>query len=163
VLFGSTVTVTATVAGAGSGYSIVWLNHGSPFAITTTNTITYVKLAGIDTITAVVASHSIMGCYDSVTSAEVVVTGTPIVGVNGVATNWNVHLYPNPAGSNVALSGLPVDGSIAISTMTGQTVLRREIANTTEKVDVSSFAPGIYTVLVTDKQGSRAVMRMVKQ
>lgn len=162
-LFGSTVTVNATVANAGN-YVIKWMNHGVLFAITTTNVITYVKLAGIDTITAMVTSHSVVGCYDSTTSAAAMVSGIPVAGVNNVGpAEWNVRIYPNPSRSYFEISGLPASGSIAVNAMTGRTVLRKKISNAVENMDISSLTPGIYAVTITDDNGSRVVVKMEKE
>ena len=84
---GSVVTVNATVAGAGSSYSIRWYNRGRLFATTTVPATTYTKTLAIDSITATITPTG-PGCWDTMQStAQVVIDST--LGVGSLLTANN--------------------------------------------------------------------------
>ncbi len=102
---GSTVTVTATVAGAGSSYNISWYRNGLPLATTTAPLVTYTKTAGTDAITARLSSTDPTGCYDTATAAS----HTVLVGPNEVGNITTqpmaVTVSPNPVRTVLRIDG----------------------------------------------------------
>lgn len=166
VIFGHTVTVNATVAGAGSGYYINWYNRNILFAITSTPMITYVKLSGEDTITAMVVSTSLTGCYDSATSAAAIVTGTPIW-VKDVSTeDLSLTVFPNPAHNylNISFSSSVTGGAvITVGNMHGSMLIRKIMKTASEDIDLTDLPSGVYTLSVTDSRGRRFMSKVVKE
>jgi hypothetical protein len=78
-------------------------------------------------------------------------TGIAKVNGTGAAT---LTAYPSPAHNTatVAISGLSkVDGTLQIIDMVGRTVLQQPCDNRKQILDVSDIAPGVYTILYTDK------------
>jgi hypothetical protein len=65
---GTSVTISASVAGASSSYLIHWMNHSIEFATTAVPSVTYIKFPGVDTITSRIVPQC--GVYDSTTSAQ---------------------------------------------------------------------------------------------
>lgn len=148
----TTVTINATVSGAGGSYSIRWFNKGVQFASTTVPLVTYTKTQDVDSITARLVP-TIMYCYDSSVSGVHVVTKTPGgVAVQGVVV---VSVYPNPGGDVLYVSG----GEIAeVVDLVGSVV-----ASGKDQIDVSGLASGVYVVRVYGVSGWVSVVRWVKR
>ncbi|PQJ12248.1 hypothetical protein CJD36_000375 [Flavipsychrobacter stenotrophus] len=153
---GSTVTVTATVSNAGINYTIHWMNDGTEFAVTTVPTVTYIKTAGTDTITARVVPMSTYSCYDSTTSAgHVVYVQT---GIDCFATNQVFDIYPNPAYNVLNITGTDIK-SVAIYNFLGQVMHTYGQARSPMQIDVSDLPKGVYFIKVNGLE----VRRFVKQ
>ena len=91
---GSTVTVNATVAGAGTGYTLNWYNNAVLFSTTSLPTTTYTKPPGTDHITATVLPGE--GCYDSTMSAVSTVTTSGLSNTSLSFGEGRGEVYPNP-------------------------------------------------------------------
>lgn len=90
------------------------------------------------------------------TDTFVVRQSTGIMQVNGVAAA-SLTVYPSPTRdvANVAIRGLSkVDGALQLIDMVGRTVLEQTCGNKNQTLNVSNIAPGVYTVLYTDKGSS---------
>ena len=146
---GSTVTVNATVANAGSSYMIRWQNRGVEFATTTVPVVTYTKMPGVDTITARVVSTASYGCYDRTTSAPHYVRDSS-TSVRGVGVMGGVYVYPNPAKKQITIMAGERMHSVAISNMHGQELLRYAPNATSYTVTIDMLPPGVYMVRVND-------------
>lgn len=133
---GATVTVNATVSGAGSGYSIKWFKNSTLFSTTTVPTTTYVKGVGTDIITArVVPASAYITCYDSVTSEGHSIVGVP-VGIP-LAPVGDFVIYPNPAhDAFVVSSGGGVLTSVSITNLLGQEVVYKACNTPTETIAI---------------------------
>jgi hypothetical protein len=158
---GSTVTVTATVANAGSSYLIHWLNHGTEFTTTTIPSVTYTKGIGIDTITARVVSTATYGCYDSTTSAGHVVSDAS----EGTSPGERevLRTYPNPAGTSFTVFSSGKIKGISISNLIGQTVFTQAYVIEKAEVNISGLPQGVYIVRVTDSEGRVMITKIVKE
>ena len=143
---GATVTITATVANAGSSYTIYWMNHGVEFTTTTAPYVTYTKGLGIDTITAKIVPTG-YGCWDSTTSAGHVV-GLP-EGVSALTAAAELLIFPNPVNStlNIIMYGAPVTVA-AISDVVGHVVMSETFNTNKVHIDVASLPQGMYFVRV---------------
>jgi len=174
-LMGSTVTVTATVANAGSSYLIHWQNHGIEFAATTVPTVTYTKLPGIDTITARVVPTG-YGCWDSTTSAGYVVNvggGDGVAEITNAGEGWCV-VYPSPARDEVTIQTSPgpayrqagsPEEVICISNLMGQLFPFGKLTEKQGKatINISLLPPGMYMLQVTDGEGRKVRGKFIKE
>ncbi|MBS1646377.1 MAG: T9SS type A sorting domain-containing protein [Bacteroidetes bacterium] len=61
----------------------------------------------------------------------------------------NVWIYPNPAGSQLHIQSSAALGSISVYNALGQTIEVIQSKENTTTLDVSSYAPGLYTVLLS--------------
>ena len=146
---GSIITVTATVANAGSAFTIEWMNHGAVFSTTSTLTTSYLKTDTLDVLTAKVVPADY--CYDSSLSSPQTVadntTSTPILS----NAPKNVTCYPNPVTSKLYLTADMSINSVAITDLLGQVALQATTAG--EKaaiIDVKELRPGVYFVKVNN-------------
>lgn len=76
----------------------------------------------------------------------------------------SLHLYPNPAGEKVTVSGLIPDQTIQLVNLNGKVLVLPSIPVQSDKVeiDLSNVAPGIYYLTVTSPTGqvtSRTLLR----
>ena len=163
---GTTVTVTATVANAGSSYIIHWLNHGIQFTTTTVPSVTYTKPAGIDTITARVVSTATYGCYDSTTSAGHVVS-EDVEGVTSPRPSPKerevLRTYPNPVGDVLHVDDLQAPARYRLLNIVGA-VMQEGILNTgNNSIPVKRLPQGVYMLEVNGGNGIKTISKIVKQ
>lgn len=84
-----------------------------------------------------------------------------LVGI-GEALQFEMKLYPNPASDFLTLeTGIPDQFDIQILDGLGRIVMTTQISNR-ERIDISSFIPGVYSIIATDLNGKSAVGRFVK-
>ena len=167
VVTGSTVTVTATVV-AGSSYSITWLMNGATYAITQVPpvsgaSITYTKGTGTDSVRAIVVATG-TGCYDSiVTSAPVSITG--VAPATHVATGHatDMQVYPNPAQDVLYITHVATTVQYELQNIVGVTVLQGTFDQEHNTLQLTEIPAGIYLLQLTDAEGQRAVVRVVKE
>jgi len=117
-------------------------------------TYTYAN-SGIYTVT--LTATSALGCSSTF---ETQVNAS--VGVNELVADNAIQLYPNPAGEYVRVIST-FEGSLYVVDQSGRKVLNevRVAPNTTLLLDSSSWAEGMYQVVVTGMNDSRSV-RLVK-
>jgi len=155
---GTTVTVTATVANAGSSYTIYWMDNGATFATTSTPTATYTKTRGIDTITAKIVSTS-PGCYDTATATAIIIntdyTGIAVPGFS----KGDVTVWPNPSKNDITITSFSRIENVTICNMLGQTIYNATFNENNVVVNVSTFPAGVYEV----KVNGIYVQKMVKE
>jgi hypothetical protein len=158
---GTLVTVNALVNNAGSSYLVRWSNNGTVFATTTVPTVTYTKGSGTDNIKALVVSQA-TGCYDSTMSAGHLVAVT--VGVNTIATNDDLHIYPNPVKSTLFIDNLKENATYRVLNVIGSVIMHGSLqANTNNSINAKDLASGIYMLELNYKNGEKTVMRIVKE
>jgi hypothetical protein len=158
---GDIVTIAATVVNAGSSYLLYWMNHGIVFTTTTVPSVTYTKTAGIDTITAKVVSTAVSGCFDSTSSMGHLVTTT--TGINDLQHAIIIAINPNPAHNELSIVANRRISAVTISSLPGQVVYSHTFNAEKAEIDISKLAPGMYTVKVTDNEGTVTVRKIIKQ
>ncbi len=84
-------------------------------------------------------------------------------GMSNTNTGNTVQLYPNPATTEVTISGLgQAGGSFSITDMTGREVLRGIASGTETTADISSLSAGLYLLTVRAKNSSYQ-LKLVKK
>jgi Secretion system C-terminal sorting domain len=159
---GSTVTVNATVAKAGSSYIIHWLNKGVEFTTTTVPSVTYTKGAGTDTITARVVSTATYGCYDSTTSGQHIIK-IPPVGVQQLAATTVLSVYPNPAHDVIRVGGIQDSGTYKLLDMVGRVLQAGTVDNVNNVVDIKNVAKGVYILEMSNSEEQKTITKIIKQ
>ena len=148
VSVGSMVTVNATVAGAGSGYSIHWYNHDTLIGTTTTPTFTYSKTWPVDSITATVVP--VGGCYDSTLSGVHLVVDS-VLAISSFSPSGPLHrvwLYPNPAFSELHVVSAGVISLVEVMDLVGKVVIKHAGSDPLVDIGIASLPPGLYFVRV---------------
>ena len=156
---GSTVTVTATITGAGSSYDIKWYDNGILFATTTAPMVTYTMTAGTNLITATVLSTS-PGCYDTATSAAHSITSAN-TGIMNLGSQ-SVSFYPNPAHDELLITGSDIS-KVTISNAIGQSLLNKDSNADKVNIDISTLQPGVYLVHVIQNDGVQVINKIIKE
>ena len=159
---GSFVTVNATVAGAGSSYTIHWYDNSVLFNTTTVPTVTYTKAAGTDHITATVISTSV-GCYDSTTSAVFTVTDTTTEVTSPLGRPGEVSIYPNPVDAILNVDNVPAPVSYRLLSIVGSVLLQGTLQPGNNNVSTQALSPGIYMLEISNAEGQKTITKIVKQ
>jgi hypothetical protein len=141
---GSTVTITATLTGAGSSYTLHWYNYGAAFATTTTPTVNYTKTLATDSITARIVSSDF--CTDSTNSTGHMVYDRDLAASPTTPGEREVRLWPNPVRDVLHVEYADKIHQLEIFNLLGQTVL---ISNTGQsEINLSDLSPALYLVKV---------------
>jgi len=82
-----------------------------------------------------------------------------VVGVEDINPNANIFLYPNPASSELHISGLQEVTNVSIFNMLGQKVLSTKTQN---MINVSDLSTGMYVVTI-ENNGVKKTMRFIKE
>jgi hypothetical protein len=144
---GTTVTVNATVTGAGSAYTIKWFKNAALFSTTTIPTTTYIKGEGTDVITARVVP-AVTYCYDSAMSSAHTISET--VGVTDAYAS-SVSVYPNPAYTQLVIVAADPIREIVVTNLLGQAVEVPAMPHGKKAVvQVSHLPTGMYLLKVND-------------
>ena len=160
VVLGGTVTVTATISNAGSGYSINWYNKGILFSTTAVPVTTYIKTAGTDSITAI-----IYGCGSSAPSGlHVVATDNSHTGINSIRQGaGNMVLFPNPVTALLHINNTQPGSRYTLYEMTGRAVASGIFDKQDNEIDMNHMAHGVYLLQVISSDGVREVRKVVKE
>ncbi|MEO6832990.1 MAG: T9SS type A sorting domain-containing protein, partial [Chitinophagaceae bacterium] len=84
------------------------------------------------------------------------------LGVSGISAFKDVSLYPNPAVTYFTVEGAS-GATVTLSNAVGQVVKNFSLTTDKEVLDISELAAGVYVLQLTDKEGNRGVMQLVKQ
>ncbi len=150
---GTSVTISASLIGTGTNYSIKWYNKGILFSTTTIPSVTYTKTMCTDSITA-----HVYGCSDSATSVVKVIGCN--VGVVGLQSAGSAPLvYPNPVRSELTIEAVEAVESVIVTNVLGQVVIKSEKPNGERSViiDVGYLPAGVYVLKINGLYAERLI------
>ena len=157
-LAGNTATLTGTVAGAGSSYTIKWYDNGVLIGTTATPSLTYTVSSGPDTITATIFPSA--PCADTAVSIpQVIIVNHDAVQAISAA---RLSIYPNPARDEITITGNDLT-RIGITNTIGQPLLSWSGSSEKERINISMLPTGIYLIKVTDNNGHETISKFLKQ
>lgn len=99
------------------------------------------------------------GCSASATRTIEVMS---CVGIHEQQTAGALSLYPNPSQGKVTILAGTTLQSISVMDYMGKLILQANAGTNTAEVDLSGFAAGIYTFVITSSNGSTEVLKVVK-
>ncbi|WP_165836281.1 PKD domain-containing protein [Taibaiella soli] len=82
--------------------------------------------------------------------------------VNNINTLANVLVYPNPVQDQLTIE-TPINYHAAIMTIDGREVAQQQVVAPRTVINTSNLSAGIYLLQLTDANGQRGVMKIVKQ
>lgn len=150
----TTSFLNETILAAANNAQYQWIdcNGNTPIAGANSQTFT----ASSNGSFAVIITEN--GCTD--TSSCTTISS---VGIEQLAINGEVTLYPNPASTQVTVTtGAMIANEIAIVDLTGKTVFAMKPAGSVVTIDLSAYANGVYFVRVMTADGVRTE-KVVKQ
>jgi hypothetical protein len=137
---GQAVNLTATVLNGGIfGYLIDWYRNNTLFATTTTDTTSYIKTPGTDTIVAVIYSNN--PCFTPDTSNGLIIS-TP-TGVYDLSKH-GISVFPNPSTGMFTISAPDLIGEIEVLEMSGALLYDTKPKSRSAVIDLSHRADGVY-------------------
>ncbi len=157
---GDTVRLTASITGTAGSYEIHWRNRGSWFTTTTTPSVSYIKTAGNDTITATLVSTA-RTCYDSVTSNNKYIDSPVSIPEVTYYNEGTINCYPNPVRKNLTIESEQYWNQLEISDALGKIVYSTHLETPTKShsLTTSDWVPGVYFLKIDRYR----VIRVVKE
>ena len=83
--------------------------------------------------------------YGEVEDYTVSIAKTAILQDNNITLN----VFPNPANNKLYVQSSELDSDMSIYNAMGALVIKKQISNVTEELNISNFANGIYTICIT--------------
>jgi len=92
------------------------------------------------------------------------VTVTSLAAGFAIDNNPRVRLYPNPAATQLQVTGLPMDApaTLAVTDMVGNTLLQHHTGQGSALLDITRLAPAPYILTITTATGQRQSLSFVK-
>ena len=83
--------------------------------------------------------------------------------INAITINENsLLMFPNPVTNELTINNINQSCTISIYDLNGKLIINKISKSTTEKIDVSSLANGIYSIKINDKKGIKTDI-LIKQ
>jgi hypothetical protein len=139
---GMPVTVTATITNAPVNYLLNWKRNGTWLSTTPSVSMTYLKTAGEDTITAELVGLS--GCYDTVITPPYIVRD--ITSVPRDFSHNGLRAYPNPFGNRLTLTGLKRKDKVLLGDISGRIIYRWVATEEIESFKLNDLEVGLYVL-----------------
>jgi Secretion system C-terminal sorting domain len=157
VVTGTQVTTTATATNHGTITSYQWVKNGANAS--TNSAYTYTPVNG-DSVYCIVTVRACTGRMytDTTTSIHITVTGG--ARVNSI-TNSIMHTYPNPV-THVLHVTTTEPQHYVLHNLMGVAVLQGSV-DKQNSIDMKAIPSGIYLLQLTNTQGQREVVRVVKE
>jgi len=119
---------------------------------------------GGDNISCIMISDLVCADPDSAISNSLPIGDDIIIlGVNTINGKNNYKVYPNPTYNELHIEGLPLGASIQLCDVLGKVVQQSVSQDTNEVLQMGTLSSGAYLLLITDKEGNRAAMKVLKQ
>jgi sugar lactone lactonase YvrE len=159
VITGTQVTTTATSTNHGTVTSYQWVKNGANAS--TNSTYTYTPVNG-DSVYCIVTVRACTGRIYTDTTTAIHLTVTGDAGVAGT-TNYTTHTYPYPN---------PVTDVLHVATTEPQHYVLHNLMGITiqqgsvdknNSIDMKAIPAGIYLLQLTNNEGQREVLRVVKE
>ncbi|MEI8278624.1 MAG: T9SS type A sorting domain-containing protein [Bacteroidota bacterium] len=156
VLMGASGTYTATTNVVGGTYQ--WKVNNNNVG-TNSNSYTYVPVNG-DVVTCSI--HSAGGCY---TVSDTISNGISILVTEGVGNvhNNGMSIYPNPTNDVLHIDGVKGVVNYRVLNIVGGTVQEGVLKVGSNSVAVQGLSAGMYLLEITDAEGVRNVVRVVRE
>jgi hypothetical protein len=84
-------------------------------------------------------------------------------GINDIAQNNSISVYPNPVTGTMVIKGLATDCRIDVYSAIGEKLQSANSFNTTCEIDISTQPGGIYFLKIVDQNGETVVKKVVKR
>jgi hypothetical protein len=117
-----------------------------------------IGVQGFDTLT-----YSLCDALGSCDTADIIVfvEGYHYTGISDIDMP-DLHMYPNPALSQLSVSYSALIESVTVVDLSGRTVMTKDINKNTASLNIETLSPGVYTVMIRTQDGT-AVKRFVKE
>ncbi len=150
-----THTVGFTYTGTTVGLDSLRWNFGDGSTSTSVNPLHTYTASG--TYTVCVTVYTACGIDSSCSNVVVNTTGI------GSLSLSNVRVYPNPTNDELNIIGVQHDISYRLLSLTGVSMLEGILKHGGNKLSMGAFAPGMYILEMTDVDGQRNMVRVIKE
>lgn len=144
-------TYTGTIAGIDS---VVW-NFGDGNTDTGMNPVHNYAIS--DTYNVCVTVYTSCGNDTVCNSVVVPPLGVPVLSLA------NVQVFPNPTSNELNITGILQSTNYRLLDVTGECVQQGILINGSNTLSMKIFAPGVYILEMTGVDGTRDIMRVVKE
>ena len=74
-----------------------------------------------------------------------------------------ISVYPNPAADHVTVAGLSGSETLQLFNSTGQFIRKEKSTGANTMLNIAALSPGVYQLIVTEKNGERTILKLIKQ
>ena len=158
VIIGTQITTTATATNHGTVTSYQWIKNGVSVGATN-STYTYTPVNG-DSVYCIMTVRACTGRLYTDTTTTIHITVNSGVGVANT-TNYRTHTYPNPV-TDVLHVATTEALHYVLHNLIGIAILQGTI-DKNNSIDMKAIPAGTYLLQLTDADGQREVIRVVKE
>ena len=146
-IVGTNVAVTATITGSDTGScTYKWYNRGVYATTTAIPRYTYIKAAGIDTITAtLIYNHA--DCTDSASSNRITVRDS-VLGIATFTMPAEVEIYPNPAHNTLGVTSNNSIEQLEVLNVVGQQLKNTAPRTKQTEITIGDLPKGMYLLRI---------------
>jgi hypothetical protein len=164
---GTAITFTATHVNGGNFPRYIFMKNGTTL-LQDSKLSSYIGVNGKnfkagDKISCIMISDLTCANPDSAFSAELNI-GDDIKpqGINSV-NKHTYNVYPNPTSSELHIEGLTSGAKMQLFDVLGKVVLQAEAVRNAEVLNLASLSNGAYMLCITDKEGNREMVKVIRQ
>jgi Secretion system C-terminal sorting domain/NHL repeat len=157
VITGTQVTTTVTATNHGTVTSYQWVKNGANAG--TNSAYTYTPVNG-DSVYCIVTVRACTGRMYTDTTTAIHITVTGDAGVANT-TNSTIHTYPNPV-TDVLHVATTEPQHYMLHNLVGVALLQGSV-DKQNAIDMKVVPTGIYLLQLTNQEGQREVVRVVKE
>jgi sugar lactone lactonase YvrE len=157
VVTGTAVTTTATATNHGTVTSYQWVKNGANAG--TNSAYTYTPVNG-DSVYCIVTVRACTGRMYTDTTTAIHITVTGGAGVTNTTTN-TTHTYPNPVTDVLHVATTEAQHYVLYNVM-GVAIVHGSV-DKQNSIDMKAIPSGIYLLQLTNAQGQREVVKVVKE
>lgn len=162
VCAGYNITFTASPYNGGNSPTFQWFEDSSNLGSSSSSTFSYILSHSGSVYCEMTSSNPCVQSNPAV-SPSLFITVDTCTGINEVASNENISLFPNPATTNLSvIANAAKQSIISIFNTQGQLIKTLTVNGTKTNIDVSDLSYGVYMVRVKTDKGI-AVKKFIKE
>jgi len=146
---GTMINFTATPVNGGNKPTYQWTRNGAPVVGALSNIWGASTLSHNDEICLNMSSSYL--CPNPKTAkSNCIRVSIETTGINGIAGNSNIKVYPNPVRDILNINGVKAGNNIMLYDISGRLLLQQTALANQATINIASVAAGVYQLVIAD-------------
>ncbi len=146
---GTMINFTATPVNGGNKPTYQWTRNGNPVVGALSNIWGASTLSHNDEICVNMSSNYL--CPNPKTAkSNCIRVSIETTGINGIAGNSNIKVYPNPVRDILNINGVKAGNTIMLYDISGRLLLQQTALANQATINIASVAAGVYQLVIAD-------------